>query len=366
MITPLLLILAVATATQPQAMERVRVSADSRGFILAQSGRPFHPWGLNYGNAGRLIEDYWETDWPTIERDFREMNAAGANVARVHLQLGKFMSAPDRPNDRALERLGRLLDLAERTHVYLDLTGLACYRKADVPDGYDGLSERERWAVQSRFWEAVATRCAENPAVFCYDLINEPLVPGERRQAGAWYSGKAFGGYDFLQFISLDPAGRPREQVVHDWIGTLTAAIRKHDRRTMITVGQLPSTPAWGHFSGFVPAKVAPDVDFISVHIYPEKDKVDEAIKTLRGFVTNKPLVIEETFNLSCPTADEEAFLRKSKEFACGWMGHYDGKPAKELGALRDSKQITIGQSMMLEWLELFEKLKPELAGATP
>jgi len=43
-------------------------------------------------------------------------------------------------------------------------------------------------------------------------------------------------------------------------------------------------------------------------------------------------------------------------------MGHYDGKPAEELKALRDAKQITIGQAIMLEWLELFERLKPELA----
>jgi hypothetical protein len=360
MLTTLLLIL--AAATQPEGMERVQVSPDGRGFVLAQSGKPFHPWGLNYGNAGRLIEDYWETDWPTVEGDFREMKAAGANVARVHLQLGKFMSAADKPNERALERLGKLVELAERTGIYLDLTGLACYRKADVPAWYDGLAERERWDVQSRFWEAVAAKCAQSSAVFCYDLINEPLVPGERRRPGDWYSGKPFGGYDFLQFITLDPAGRPREQVVHDWIGALTAAIRKHDRRTMITVGQLPSIPAWGHFSGFVPEKVAPDVDFISVHIYPEKGKVDEAIQTLKGFVTNKPLVVEETFNLTCPTSDEETFLRKSREFACGWMGHYDGKPAGELKALRDAKQITIAQSIMLEWLELFEKLKPELA----
>src|SRR3954452_5966146 len=182
------LLLILAAATQPQGMERVQVSPDGRGFVLSPSGKPFHPWGLNYGNAGRLIEDYWETDWPTVEQDFREMKDAGANVARVHLQLGKFMAAPDRPNDRALERLSRLLDLAERTHVYLDLTGLACYRKADVPPWYDGLPERERWAVQSRFWEAVSGRCAGRSAVFCYDLINEPLVPGERRQPREWYS----------------------------------------------------------------------------------------------------------------------------------------------------------------------------------
>src|SRR5882762_9379270 len=127
MLTTLLLIF--AAATQPHGMERVQISADGRGFVLSPSDRAFHPWGLNYGNAGRLIEDYWETDWPTVERDFQDMKATGANVARVHLQLGKFMASAEKPNERALDRLQRLLDLAERTHVYLDLTGLACYRK---------------------------------------------------------------------------------------------------------------------------------------------------------------------------------------------------------------------------------------------
>ena len=32
--------------------------------------------------------------------------------------------------------------------------------------------------MQARFWQAVAARCAASPAVFCYDLMNEPVVPG--------------------------------------------------------------------------------------------------------------------------------------------------------------------------------------------
>ena len=38
-----------------------------------------------------------------------------------------------------------------------------------------------------------------------------------------------------------------------------------------------------GLTSGFVPEKVADDLDFVSVHLYPEKGKVDEALKTLAG-----------------------------------------------------------------------------------
>ncbi len=99
------------------------------------------------------------------------MSRLGANVVRIHLQLGRFMQGPAEPNVAALDQLGRLAKLAEEERLYLDLTGLACYHKADVPAWYDGLSEPARWDVQARFWEAVAARCAESPAVFCYDLM---------------------------------------------------------------------------------------------------------------------------------------------------------------------------------------------------
>ena len=50
-----------------------------------------------------------------------------------------------------------------RTRLYLDLTGLGCYHKKDVPAWYDKLAEKDRWDGQARFWEAVAGRCAEQP-----------------------------------------------------------------------------------------------------------------------------------------------------------------------------------------------------------
>ncbi len=223
-----------------RAMEWVRVSPDRRSFVLDQSGRRFTPWGFNYDHdeKGRLIEDYWETEWPKIEQDFAEMKDLGANVVRVHLQLGKFMADANRPDEKSLDRLGRLLTLAERTGLYLDLTGLGCYHKKDVPAWYDALSESGRWAVQGRFWEAIARRCSGSPAVFCYDLMNEPVVPG-KRDPGDWLAG-AFGGKHFVQFVTLDPGNRPRPDVARQWIHTLTEAVHKHDRRHLITVGMVP------------------------------------------------------------------------------------------------------------------------------
>lgn len=344
-------------------MERIVVNPEKTGFVLMPSGRPFHPWGLNYGNKGRLIEDYWETEPRTIADDFREMRKHGANVTRVHIQFGKVMTGPTTPNMEALRGLRELVHLAERTGNYLDLTGLACYRTADVPAWYDALDEAGRWAAQAVFWEAVAAACEGSPALFCFDLMNEPISPGGPRDPGAWYSGQPFGGYDFIQFITLDPAGRPRDQVAKLWIETLTAAIRKRDSQTMITVGLLPWTPDLGHLSGYIPETVAPAVDFMSVHYYPETGKVDEALTGLRKFAVGKPLVIEETFPLTCGREDLEAFLRASRDVVSGWMGHYDGITLDEYHALRDAGTITLPQSVWMLWLEMFIDLKAEISG---
>jgi hypothetical protein len=128
----------------------------------------------------------------------------------------------------------------------------------------------------------------------------------------------------------------------------------------------LPSTPAWGFFSGFDPKALAPDLDFISVHIYPKSKEVDEAVKTLEGFAVGKPVVIEETFNLSCSPAEVEEFLRRSRTFACGWMGHFDGRPIDESETLQKEQKLTMPQAFYLEWMKLFRRLGPEMKGASP
>jgi hypothetical protein len=341
--------------------ERVAVAEDGRGFVLQPSGKKFIPWGHNYGRPDQLLEDFWTTDWEGVVADFREMKQLGTNVVRVHLQLGKFMESPENPNKDSLDQLEKLLRLAEEIGLYLDITGLGCYRPADVPKWYDGLSEADRWAVQARFWEAVAERASTSTAVFCYDLMNEPLAPAGKREPRQWYSGKLFGGFDFLQYIALDPGERKRADIPPAWIKTLTAAIRKHDQTTLITVGLLPHVPKWGHLSGFLPEKVAPELDFISVHFYPEKGKVDETIDSLKHFAVGKPVVIEETFPLSCSVEELEDFLKKSRGIACGWIGHYDGRSIEEFVKLREAKKITLGEAIYSQWLELFVRLKPEM-----
>jgi len=340
-------------------LDLVQVAADNRSFVLEKSGREFVPWGFNYDHdgPGRLIEDYWDDEWPMVAEDFREMKELGATVVRIHLQFGKFMDSPDEPNRHSLRQLARLVKLAEQVGLYLDLTGLGCYHKKDVPPWYDKLKEEDRWAAQAAFWEAIAKTCAESPAIFCYDLMNEPVVGGAKRRDD-WLGG-AFAGKHFVQFIVLETKGRPRHEIARQWINRLVAAIRKHDQRHLVTVGLVHwSLDRPGLTSGFVPEKIADKLDFIAMHIYPEKGKVDEALETLKGFAAvGKPVVIEETFVLKCSQDEMSRFIDESKSVASGWISFYWGKTPEEC-----RKGGTIGEAIMANWLELFPK-KMELAG---
>lgn len=272
------------------------------------------------------------------------------------------MRAPDQPETEALAQLRRLLRLAEETGLYLDVTGLACYRPADAPAWYDKLDEKGRWAAQANFWDAVAEVCQPSAAVFCYDLMNEPVVPGEKRGAGRWGSGHLLGGFDFVQFITLDPAGRERNEIAATWTHQMATAIRKRDSTHLITVGLLPWSEQWGHLSGFLPADLAKDVDFLSVHIYPDSHKLAESRESLRKVDVGKPVVIEETFPLSCNGAELEDFLRWSRELANGWVGHYEGHSLEELDDLDGLGTLTPAQGVYREWLRLFVDLRPEFS----
>jgi hypothetical protein len=339
-------------------LELIHVSADGRHFAGAESRKRFFAWGFNYDHddSGRLLEDYWHQEWSTVVEDFKEMKALGANVVRIHPQLAKFMKTAKEPDEAALKQLVRMVRLAEETGLYLDITGLGCYHKQDVPKWYDALNEAERWEVQALFWEAIAKNCAESPAVFCYDLMNEPILPGEKKET-EWLAGE-FGGKHFVQRISLDLAGRTRKQVARMWVDKLSAAIRKHDKHHMITVGVIP----WAHTFPkarplFYSKEVGENLDFVSVHFYPKKGEVQKALTALAVYDVGKPLVIEETSPLWCGQEEFEVFVDESLDIVDGYIGFYWGKTIEEYSA----PNAGIADSIMRKWLKYFRTKGPEI-----
>jgi hypothetical protein len=108
--------------------------------------------------------------------------------------------------------------------------------------------------------------------------------------------------------------------------------------------------------AGFPPSKIAPEVDFLAVHMYPEKDKLDTAIDTLTRYrKAGKPVLIEETYPLRCSVPELRAFIERSRSIASGYLGFYWGQTPEQL---KDS--TTPSDRRTLRWLELFQTIGPD------
>jgi aryl-phospho-beta-D-glucosidase BglC (GH1 family) len=323
-----------APETAPPPMESVRVSDDGKGFVLVPSGKPFRPWGFNYvGDHRRIVEEYWEAEWPRVEKDFRQMRELGANVVRLHLQVGTYMKSPTEVDEAELQRLRRTLDLGQKNGLYLDLTGLNCFHLKEIPDWFDKLPEAERWQVQANFWEAIAKTCAGHPAVFCHDLMNEPIIGKPGKDEHPWLSGE-LGGYYFVQRISNEPGDRAVNDIAAAWVEKMVAAIRKHEPNHLITVGVIPwAQMIPGAKPIFYSPKAIEHLDFVSVHFYPASGKVDETVEALAVYDLGKPIVVEETWPLTCSLEELDEFIDKSNDRVEGWIAHYFGKTIEEHAA---------------------------------
>ncbi len=216
------------------------------------------------------------------------------------------------------------------------------------------MDEQARWKTQAFFWETIAQTCAESPAVFAYDLINEPAAIG--MPADGWYMGR-MGDVEFCQRLSLDPGHRTGDDVFREWTKRMVASIRKYDQTHLITMGMLPFPDAY--------TAAAEQLDFVSPHLYPKSGKVDYEIKLLQEFDWGKPIVIGETFPLSCGADDERDFLLKSREFAHGWIGHWPDESPAELAEIKKTGKATIQNAIWLSWVDLFQAIGPQMIGET-
>ncbi len=332
-------------------LETVKVAADKKGFVLHPSGKRYVPWGHNYASVDilqRLAEDP-----ERVEREFAEMKAAGTTVARIHPELPRILTGPKEVDAKGVDGIKRLLRIGEKSGVHLKITGLANYRIKDRVAWYDKLPEKDRWHAQAFFWENIARTCAESPAVFAYDLVNEPGAVGKPEDG--WYLGR-MGDVEFCQRLSLTPGERNGDDIFREWTKLMVASIRKHDPTHLITMGMLPFPGAY--------KTAAEQLDFVSPHLYPKTGKVDEEIALLKQYDWGKPIVIGETFPLSCGPDDERDFLLKSRPFAQGWIGHWPDESPAELAELKKTDKATIQNAIWLSWVELFKELGPQMTNS--
>ena len=326
----------------PEDKSLAKISVSGRGFVTAE-GNPIRLWGLNYGDSEGLLEDNWSqpAKWLKIENNIKDIKALGANMVRVAVQYNTMMKSPSEPNQANLQQLRKLALLAQDNGFYFMVSGLGAFRKAEQPSWYDSLDEKSRWATQALYWEAIAGAIGDIPAVFGYELMNEPVVPSGI--TSVWLPGTSLGGYYFAQNITRTPNGREMKEIMSSWIKTLTAGIRKKDSRTMVTVGFLP----FAVFGQFVN-----ELDMNNTHIYPKTGEEESSNTLIQKFLSDKPLIVTETFTLTISPDDWEKWIKRNNIFVAGWVGMHPGKTMQEL-----TPPKTIPEAIYKDFLERFKQM---------
>lgn len=353
----------------------VATTAGGGSFVGSVTGLPFTPFGHNYGpTTSILVEDIWDTPagFAEIVRDMVELRQLGTNTLRIHPQLNRFMLDPTTPNPAAFDRLERLAQVAEDLGLYLDVTGLGVWRPADNrddpgdPNDADEAwlaspDEAQRWEAQEIFWRETARRLHDETSVLFYNLMNEPVVT---LSDWACPGGVTYGGFCFVQALTLTPGGRPHADIVRTWVTRMRSAIREWDTTTPVSVGSLGAY-------GWKPNLIGDITDMMVTHNYPGEDpaypgdEIAADVAMARSFATpGKPLVADEFFfaldgdgvapHLGCDVACLERALHESRPEVDGWLGHAGG----EVPSAMDPWADLFG----LMWIQFFQRVLPLVA----
>jgi endo-1,4-beta-mannosidase len=332
----------INSAAEPSKMQLIVMRADGRGFAERDFGRPYIVFGTNYydPHTGWAPKIWRQFDAEKVRRHFRIMSELGVNCARVFLTAGSFQPNAETVEEQALEKLDALIEIARETGIRLLLTG---------PDHWEGQPsywKPDRFAGEAalqaleHFWDVVGRCYRGEPAIFAWDLLNEPHLPWFVEQwrpqwndwlqktYGSWESLKASWGGELTeeerwgevavaknQPDSENPRLRDwqlfREHLADQWVRRQVEVIRRADPTHLITVGYIqwsyplirPGNPS--RYSAFNPHRQAYWLDFVTIHFYPtlgnpfgSEENWGENLGYLQAVLaychTSKPVVLGE------------------------------------------------------------------------
>lgn len=299
------LMMAFATGTLA-AMPFIELDPDSTtAFRERNTHRPFVSIGVNYfdPHTGWAPKIWQQFDDDRVGRHLDLLSDAGFNTIRVFITLVSFEQEAGKVSGDGEAKFRRLLDMCRARGIYVQPTGPEHWEGR--PDWYDGdrYADEKLLAAEASWWRDFAGRFADEPAIFSYDLANEPAVgwdsPAMRERWNAWLADK----YETREAVAaawnmpaeqVEPIGkvspppnepdrgnrklldyqRFREHLADEWTRRMTGAIRSVDNNHMVTVGHVQWSspillPSVRHYTGFDLKHNARHVDFVTVHFYP-------------------------------------------------------------------------------------------------
>jgi endo-1,4-beta-mannosidase len=329
-------------AAERSNMQLIVVASDGQGFMERDSGRPYIPFGTNYydPHTGWAPKLWRQFDSAKVQEHFRLMSKLGVNCARVFLAAASFQPEIKTIDERSLKKLDTLIKIASETGIRLILTGPDHWEGSPSYWRPDRFASEEALSALDHFWKVVGRRYRGEPAIFAWDLLNEPHLPWFveewRGRWNAWLKqkytnrdklksawGKELTEADKWCEVAVpknrDDAGNPRlhdwqlfrEHLADEWVRRQVEAIRSNDPTHLITVGYIqwsyplirPSQPS--RYAAFNPHRQKDWLDFMTIHFYPtmgapfgSKDNWKKNLSYLQAVLaychTGKPVVLGE------------------------------------------------------------------------
>jgi Cellulase (glycosyl hydrolase family 5) len=237
----------IQVETEPSNKEPM-VQVSGKQFFL--KGVPFMPKGINYYPQKTPWTFFWtKYESKIIKKDFALTRSLGFNTVRIFINFHDFNKG-NVPIER-LEQLQNLLDHAEKAGLKVVITLF------DFMGDYSLFN----FTASDRQLESLLYRFRNHPAIFAWDLKNEP---------------------------DLDYKYHDVEDV-KEWLTWTLKRARIYDPNHLFTVG-------WAY-----PQNVdflSEELDFVSFHSYKALDVLSGEIDVMQSKIKNKPLVLEE-FGLS-------------------------------------------------------------------
>lgn len=364
------LICTTASAAGPAKMELVAVSRDANGFVERDFGRLYIPFGTNYydPHTGWAPKLWRQFDAEKVREHFRVMKGLGVNCARVFLTAGSFQPTADSVDQQALAKLDRMVEIAREFGIRLIPTG---------PDHWEGQPaywKPDRFAGEAalgaldRFWDVVGKRYRGEPAIFAWDLLNEPHLPWSCPEwTSKWHAWlhqtygdraalKAAWGGELTEADTWDnvaaPADRPdagnarlrdwqrfREHLADEWVRRQVETIRRADPTHLITVGYIQWSYPFvrsgnpGRYAAFNPHRQAHWLDFTTIHFYPTLGNPFQSDENWRKNIAYLQAVL--------------AYSRGGKPVLLGEFGWYGGgAPQNHLFLSEEQQARWIGEEV--------------------
>jgi len=280
----------------------IQINNEKTGFIDSVSDKPYIPVGVNYYDheTGWAPQIWKQFDENRVRRQFYKMKEYGINAARFFIASTAFLPEKNRIDEIAIEKFDKYIAIAKETDIRIIPTGpdhwegVPDYCKPDMYCNPDALE-----AIKT-YWEYMAVRYKNEPAIFAWDLRNEPMIYWDSEpMRNGWkkYLKEKYGENVKLTDIPDDEPDENnqllydyqlyREQVAYNWTKIQTNTIRNAGDKHLITIGYIQwSFPGFtgnkkpSGYAAFRPSELARLIDFDCPHFYPTLgDPVDPEIK---------------------------------------------------------------------------------------